>query len=115
MKKRRKWNPNPNASWYAAHASLNGTVKPIPESPRERTLWVQTDYFTAGAIWQKLYGVWSCKKAAPILAWMYRKTPAEVHLALLKMGADFQWLSATPDTPPDDCDPSSPAPHCQPS
>jgi hypothetical protein len=58
------------------------------------TLRVETDYFVAGAIFEKIYGVWSCVRAAPILRWMIGKSPKEIHTGLLKMGADYDWLSA---------------------
>jgi hypothetical protein len=57
------------------------------------TLRVETPYFVAGAIFEKIYGVWSCVKAAPEIAWMTGKSPKEIHLGLLKMEADYDWLS----------------------
>lgn len=62
-------------------------------SMTEKLLRVQTDWFCAGAVWQKIHGLWSCVHAAPILRWMVGKTPSEVKIALLKMGAEFEWLN----------------------
>lgn len=58
----------------------------------ERLLRVSTQYFTAGAVWQKISGAWSCTHAAPILHWMKGINPDQAKLALLKMGAHYQFL-----------------------
>lgn len=57
-----------------------------------RLLRVQTSYFTAGAVWSKIYGVWSCTHAAPILHWMRGLSPGDAKLALLRMNATFDFL-----------------------
>src|SRR6185503_1284402 len=57
-----------------------------------RLLKIQTEYFRAGAVWKKVYGIWSCTSAAPIVRWMKGKSKEQVHLELLKMGAVFQWV-----------------------
>lgn len=59
--------------------------------PPTRFLRVETEYFTAGAVFTK-YGFWACTKAAPILHWMVGMTGSQAHLALLKMGARWSWL-----------------------
>lgn len=56
-------------------------------------LRVETNYFVAGAVWQKIYGVWSCIKAAPMLHWMVGKDRDTVKLALAKMGARYEWVA----------------------
>lgn len=53
---------------------------------------METDYFVAGAVWEKIGGAWSCTHAAPILRWMKGRSPQQVSAALLKMGADYQFL-----------------------
>lgn len=72
-------------------------VSDLPVSgPRpQRVLRVETHYFCAGSLWEKIGGTWSCVQAAPILRWMIGKTPDTVKLALLKMGARYEFLSPT--------------------
>lgn len=60
-----------------------------------RLLRVTTDYFCAGAIWKKISGVWSCINAAPILKWMVGMNSDKAKLALLKMGANYEFLDPT--------------------
>lgn len=59
-----------------------------------RLLQVSTDYFCAGAVWKKISGIWSCIHAAPIMRWMVGMTGWQAKMALLKMDAKFQWISA---------------------
>jgi hypothetical protein len=64
-----------------------------PSEPRPRKLLrVETDYFVAGALWEKIGGCWSCTKAAPIIKWMRGRSAQQVAAALEKMGADYQFL-----------------------
>jgi hypothetical protein len=42
-------------------------------------------------MWRKIYGVWCCAKADPRLSWMTGKSPAQVHLELLRLDADYSW------------------------
>ena len=58
----------------------------------ERLLRVVTDYFCAGAVWKKIGGFWECVLTAPILHWMKGMSPLDAKVALLKMGAQFEWL-----------------------
>lgn len=62
-----------------------------------RLLRVSTNYFVAGAIFKRTNGVWGCAHAAPIIGWMKRKSPDQIKLSLLKMGADYEWICL--DTP----------------
>lgn len=62
-----------------------------PDRPA-RLLRVSTPYFCAGSTWQQLGGIWSCTFTAPILHWMRGISASQAKLALLKMGADWQWL-----------------------
>jgi hypothetical protein len=66
----------------------------LPTSaPRpSRLLRVETDYFVAGAVWEKIGGAWSCVHAAPILRWMKGKNSDEAKLALLRMGAKYDFI-----------------------
>lgn len=63
--------------------------------PTERLLQVQTDFFCAGAVWRKISGAWSCVQTAPILDWMQGMNPDQAKIALLKMQANYQFLSPT--------------------
>lgn len=67
-----------------------------PTVPLERLLRVTTDYFCAGAVWKKTAGVWSCVLAAPILKWMVGMNPDSAKIALIKMDAQFLWISVNP-------------------
>lgn len=55
-------------------------------------LKVQTDAFRAGALWEKIYGIWSCTKSARTLSWMKGMNRLDAKLALLRMGASFNFL-----------------------
>lgn len=59
----------------------------------EKVLEVVTDYFSAEAVWKKIYGIWSCVSVAPELRWMKGMGQQEAKLALLKMGASWKWIS----------------------
>lgn len=89
--KRRSWNPY----WPFSPQELAAVRGPLPSSPcgPEKLLRVETDYFVAGALFRKIYGVWSCTQAAPILKWMVGKRPLDIKLALLRMAAKFTWVS----------------------
>ncbi len=83
-------------AWRAAHPEFFRHQEPKLRPAKLRLLRVCTGFYTAGAVWQKIYGVWSVAETAPILHWMRGKSPAEVHLELLRLGAEFQWLDCTP-------------------
>jgi len=78
---------NPPTPRQTVRPSLMGAKKSF------LLLRVRSDYFVAGALFEKLYGVWACVKAAPILHWMVGKSPLDIKFALLKMGASFQWIA----------------------
>lgn len=82
MKWRQEWN-RLNGLQFNSH----------PQAPpnAEKFLSIQTEYFTAGAQWKRIHGVWSCVHAAPIIRWMVGKTPGDVKVQLLKMGARWEW------------------------
>ena len=61
-----------------------------------RLLRVETEYFVAGAVFERVAREWSCTRAAPIIDWMVGKYPGETKLALLRMDARWQWLSGKP-------------------
>lgn len=58
----------------------------------ELLLRVETDYFVAGAVYQKIGGAWSCVHAAPILHWLKGMNPDHAKLALLRMNAQYEFL-----------------------
>jgi hypothetical protein len=91
-RRRRRWNPNPDKAWHEAHPKWAEPREPKPVQKVTKLLRVCTEYYTAGAVWEKVFGVWSCARTAPILHWMRGKTPAQVHLELIRLGAEFQWL-----------------------
>lgn len=70
--------------------------KPCREA--ETVLNVSTEFFTASAKWQKLYGVWSCVCAHPILHWMVGMNQNDAKLALLRMGASYSFSRPQPIT-----------------
>ena len=60
---------------------------------KKRRCVVSTEYFTAGATFKKLYGVWSCVAADTVLRWMVGKSLDFIEVSLLKMGAHWDWPS----------------------
>jgi len=60
----------------------------------EKLLRVVTDHFVAGAVYEKISGVWSCTLAAPIIHWLKGLNLSQAKIALLKMGADYQFLDS---------------------
>ncbi len=66
------------------------TAQP-PCPPRELLLEVKTEYFSASAVWRKVYGVWHCHSADPVIRWMKGMNQDTVKVALLQMGAEFHW------------------------
>lgn len=64
----------------------------IPKDSQELLLWVSNDYFTAGAVWKRIFGVWSCIKAAPIIKWMVGMNKDKAKLELLRKGCTYQWI-----------------------
>jgi hypothetical protein len=83
-----RMSPEQSGAQRAAMARMR-----VAHQPAERLLQVQTEYFCAGAVFRKLYGVWSCTETAPVLHWMKGRDMAYIKLALLRMGADFIWVS----------------------
>lgn len=67
--------------------------------PTRKLLRVQSEFFVAGAVWMKIYGVWSCIHASHVLRWMRGLTPMKAEAALLKMDARWQWLPAVAPAP----------------
>jgi hypothetical protein len=65
---------------------------PIRPSVTESKLLTVTGEFHHGfARWKKIFGVWSCIEADPSLKWMIGKTPAAVHLELIRLEVDYRW------------------------
>lgn len=63
-----------------------------------RLLRVSTEYFVAGAEWRKIGGIWSCVRAAPIIKWLVGMNADAAKLALLRMGAEWEWIEC-PSSP----------------
>jgi len=63
-------------------------------SQNTRLLRVQNEYFTAGAVWNKSFGLWSCIQSAPIIRWMRVKTPTEAKMELRRLGCSFEWVES---------------------
>lgn len=86
---------------YSRDVSFYQSVsKPKPAPPLERLLHVSNEYFTAGAIWVRVHGAWSCKQAAPILKWMVGMQFDRVPIELLKRGCRWSWSPVTAGTSP---------------
>lgn len=80
-------------AWYKAHPELAPAAPPVRSIPiSSKLLRVQTGYFTAGAVWKRIHGIWSCVETAPILKWMRGMDSGQAKLALLKMHATFEWV-----------------------
>lgn len=72
-------------------------MKDLPPNHGERKcLRVSTEYFTAGAEFEKVCGRWECVETAPILRWMRGKGPADIKLCLLRMNAQWEWINRSP-------------------
>ena len=69
---------------------------PVLKGTGALLLSVQTDYFRAGSVWEKIYGIWSCTRSSRILRWMVGMNQTEAGLALAKMGAAYQWKPLHP-------------------
>ena len=81
----RTWTPTPPAQPV------------IPALGIKALLRVVTDYFVAGAVFQKKWGIWSCIEAAPIIAWMKRTPLEQIKASLIKMGASWEWTRIPSD------------------
>src|SRR5512138_2233089 len=78
----------------AATWSGVGDRKVVKMTPKdtEKLLVVWGRKFTAGAVWERRDGVWKCKRAAPIVAWMLRVKHPSVVLDWLKAkGYGWEW------------------------
>lgn len=78
--------------WIESHHFPVTPGTPTREATLTRTLQVSTEYFTAGAVFRRVHGVWGCEEAAPVIRWMVGKGMGEIKVALLKMGAKWEWL-----------------------
>lgn len=64
---------------------------------QERLLRVSCEHFTAGAIWKRTDGIWSCTRTAPIISWMRGMSPADAKFELARRNLDFSFLPLTTD------------------
>jgi hypothetical protein len=44
--------------------------KPLPY--QKKVLQAKNEYFCAGAVWERIDGIWRCTEAAPIIKWMLK-------------------------------------------
>lgn len=66
-------------------------------------LRASNEFFTAGAVWRRKDGQWSCIQAAPILAWMFKLSPTEAKFELARKGCSWEWVSVETGIPGDHC------------
>lgn len=93
---KKKWNPIwpfTEEQRVINRCSMSGLAR--NRGPR-RLLRVETEYFTAGAVFEKIFGLWSCTQAAPIIRWMVGKDVMAIKVALLKMAARYEWVAPSP-------------------
>ncbi len=64
--------------------------RPLPAA--RRLMQAKNEYFCAGAVWERLDGLWRCTEAAPILKWMLKLEPAAAKLELARRGCEWEWL-----------------------
>lgn len=93
-------------SWYDAHKDRFPSGKPMLPPNKSLLLYAQNEYFTAGAIWERKDGQWSCTKTAPILNWMRGLNPLDAKFELLKRGCSWQFLTGA-NSSPGELDPDS--------
>jgi hypothetical protein len=98
VRKRRK-----PSKWWKAHSQsscsvFGPNVIPFQESC-SKLLIVRTPFFVAGAIYQKIAGIWSCVNTSHKLSWLKSLPLAQAKTALLKMEANFSFRSLSPREP----------------
>jgi len=64
-------------------------AKFVPKATR--LLVANNDFFTAGAVWTRENGQWTCTRTAPCLYFLRHTTPATAKLELAKRGYSWQW------------------------
>lgn len=80
--------------WLEAHPEFNPSHElTVGPRPFKKLLRVETAHFCAGAVYEKVNGVWCCIAAAPILSWLKRTDINKVKVALLRMEATWSWLT----------------------
>lgn len=76
-----------------------GPYAPLPKleflPDTQRLMQCQNEFFTAGAIWCRIQGQWSCIKAAPIIRWMEGMDRQAAKHELLKRGCSWEWVAPT--------------------
>jgi len=86
MSRRFKRQPR-NGRIFINPNNLTPTAAPRPTL----LLRVETDYFVAGAVYEKVFKEWRCVRTAPILKWLKELPLAQTKIALLKMDATWSW------------------------
>lgn len=80
-----------DSEWLKAHAGRVQFHNPAMRPVLERVLRVHNGYFMAEAVWRKIFNVWSCVKADPIIGWVVGMNRDDVQLRLLKLDARHEW------------------------
>lgn len=57
-----------------------------------RVLKVSNEYFTAGAIFERVSGVWRCREAESAISWMKTMDVRSVKTELLRRGCSWEWI-----------------------
>ena len=68
--------------------------KPLPY--QKKVLQAKNEYFCAGAVWERIDGIWRCTEAAPIIKWMLKMTPESAKFELARRGCDWEWINSPP-------------------
>jgi len=76
---------------HRLHPDLVATVATVKPADTSKLLTVRNEFWTACAVWKRKNGVWSCTMSDPQLRWMVGKTPGQVQIELLKLGANWSW------------------------
>jgi hypothetical protein len=64
--------------------------RPLPY--QKKLLQATNEYFCAGAVWERIDGLWKCTEAAPIIGWMRGMSPPAAKLELARRGCQWEWI-----------------------
>lgn len=79
---------------------FNGSTCQPARGPVRRLL-VETEFFKAFADYQRVLGGWSCIKADPPISWLKHMEVQAGKIALLKMGAHFEFVNLESSSRPE--------------
>lgn len=87
----------PQKAWKMAHPDRY-QIKPLapPKPTKTLLLWAVNEFFSAGAIYQRIHGIWSCTKADKPLKWLIGLNVAKAKLELLRRAYQWQWRQGAP-------------------